>query len=126
MGYKEQLAQARKDKSAKSLSAKYVEWKEKGQVVVGKLLATNDVVGKLAGSSYKQYLFESDDGLIKFALGKATDNEAGKLMAEGGVYAITFGGQEKITGGRKINRFDVLELVAPVDDGVGGGSDIPI
>lgn len=125
MGYKEQFSQAKKDKKGKSLSAKYVEWKDKGQVIVGRLLSKNEVSGQIGGRPYNQYLFETDDGLIKFALGTATDGEAGALMVIGGVYAVTFEGQENLTGGRKINRFNVLELESPQGSQVGGGSDVP-
>lgn len=124
-GYMAQYQQAIEAKSARSLSAKYVEWKDKGQQLIGKLLAKNTVTGQLGGKAYYQYLFDTDEGLEKVALGTATDNEAGQLMQVGGVYSITYGGQEKIAGGRKINRFDVVEVVSPVDSGVGGSADIP-
>lgn len=125
MNYKEQLAQARKDKTVKSLSATYVEWKSKGDCIVGRMLSRNTVTGQRGGRAYNQYLFETDDGLVKCALGTATDGEAGALMVIGGVYAITFEGQENLSGGRKINRFTVLELESPAGGQVGGSSDVP-
>jgi hypothetical protein len=47
-------------------------------------------------------------------------------MQIGGVYSITFGGQQKLKGGHKINRFEVLELTEGVEDVVGGENDVPI
>lgn len=125
MGYKEQFAEAKKAKTGRELTAKYIEWKEKGQLLVGRLLSKNEVASSMGTGTYSQYLFDTDDGLQKVALGKAADGEAGALMVVGGVYAITFQGQEKLTGGRKINRFNVLELEAPIGSVVGGGADIP-
>jgi len=125
MGYVEQLAQAQKEGQARSLSATYVEWKENGSRIVGRLLNKNAVASSLGGGEYYQYLFDTDDGLVKFALGRATDSEAGALMKRGGVYAVTFGGTEKLKGGRRINRFEIIEVQAPADAVVGGEADIP-
>lgn len=125
MGYKEQLEAAKKDNVVRQLSAKFIEWKEKGQHLVGRLVARVSVSSSLGAGQYNHYLFETDDGLVKFALGRATDNEAGQLMGKGGVYSVTFQGQDQITGGRKINRFDIFEVEAPVESVVGGQSDIP-
>jgi len=126
MGYREQFDKAKSANAVKSLSAKYVEWKEVGQQIIGELVAKNPVHGQLGGSDYNQYLFNTDDGMVKFALGRASDTEAGAMMQAGGVYSITYGGQEKLKGGRKINRFDVVEVIAPDDVVVGGDKDIPI
>lgn len=125
MGYKEQYGEAKKGKALKDLTATYVEFKDKGQKVIGRLLSRNSVQGMLGTGTYFQYLFDTDEGRVKFALGRATDSEAGALMGRGGVYAVEFLGQEKISGGRKLNRFKVEEIEAPVTEVVGGSSDIP-
>jgi len=46
-------------------------------------------------------------------------------MCVGGIYSIIYGGQEKLKGGRKINRFDILEIQVSEQAIVGGSSDIP-
>lgn len=125
MSYKEQFTAAKKDSTGRKLSAEYIEFKEKGQQVIGKLLSKNAVDSSLGSGSYYQYLLDSDDGLVKIALGKATDGEAGALMCVGGIYSIIYGGQEKLKGGRKINRFDILEIQVSEQAIVGGSSDIP-
>ena len=125
MGYKEQYEEVTKAKSGRKLSAKYIEWKDKGQQVIGRLLSKNAVDSSLGSGSYFQYLFDTDDGLVKIALGKATDGEAGALMIIGGIYSITFGGQEKLKGGRKINKFEVIEIEVAEQTRVGGSGDIP-
>jgi len=125
MGYKEQYDKAVKEKVTKSLSAKFIEWKDKGQQIIGRLLARNAVASQLGGGTYFHYLFQTDEGLVKISLGRATDNDAGQLMGKDGVYSVTFQGQEKISGGRKINKFDIVEIEAPVESAVGGASDVP-
>ena len=125
MSYKEQYEQAKKGDGVKALSAEYIDFDKKGVKVVGRLVGRNTVNSTLGGGTYYQYLMETDAGLIKFALGRATDSEAGALMGRGGVYAIEFLGQEKISGGRKLNKFKVEEIEAPSVEAVGGASDIP-
>lgn len=125
MGYRDQLEAAHKAKSTKSLSAKFIEWKAKGQQVVGRLLARNAVASQLGGGTYFHYLFETDEGLAKVSLGRATDNDAGQLMGRNGVYSVIFLGKEKISGGRNINKFEIIEVEAPIESNVGGASDVP-
>lgn len=125
MSYKEQFDQVTKEKSGRNLSPKYKEFKQDGDQVIGRMLAKNSVTGTIGGGSYNQYLFDTDDGLTKFALGSATDNEAGQLMKIGGVYSITFKGQESLQGGRKINRFDIIEIEVAGNAVVGNPGDIP-
>lgn len=125
MSYKEQFDQVTKAKSGRSLSPKYKEFKKDGDQVIGRMLAQNSVTGSVGSGSYKQYLFDTDDGLVKFALGSATDNEAGALMKVTGVYSITFKGKEQLKGGRSINRFDIIEIEVAGDAPVGHPGDIP-
>ncbi len=125
MGYREQFDQVTKDKSGRNLSPKYKEFKKADDQVIGRMLAKNSVSGTVGGGSYNQYLFDTDEGLTKFALGSATDNEAGALMKVGGVYSVTFKGQEKLKGGRSINRFDIIEIEAAGNVQVGNPGDIP-
>ena len=125
MSYKDQFKQVKESGEGRSLSPTYIEWLKKGDQIIGRMLAKNPVAGQVSGSSYNQYLFDTDDGLVKFAVGSATDNEAAALMKVGGVYAITFGGKEKLKGGRSINRFEIIEVEASGDALVGNQADIP-
>lgn len=125
MSYKEQYEEAVKSKLGRMLSAEYVAFEKKGQQVIGRLLSKNAVSSSLGSGEYNQYLLDTDDGLVKLALGKATDGEAGALMVVGGIYSIVFEGQEKLKGGRKINRFTILELEASEQTVVGGAGDQP-
>lgn len=125
MSYQDMFEQAEKAKTGRALSAAYVEFKKAGTQIVGKLVSRNPVSSSQGEGSYNQYLFETDKGMVKCALGTATDNEAGSMMGQGGVYSITFKGKEDIGRGRKINKFDIFEIQAPVEGVVGGSSDVP-
>jgi hypothetical protein len=69
---------------------------------------------------------DTDDGLVKFALGRATDNELKTVLKVGHVYQITYAGQQKIKGGRSVNQFKVHCLAAGVDEGVPHEADQPL
>lgn len=125
MSYKEMYEVGKTEDSLISLSAQYIPFEKKGDSVLGRLLTRHEVSSQLGSKTYYQYLFDSDDGLIKFALGRATDNEIGTLLKQGGVYCIEYLGQEKLTGGRKVNRFDIKEIGAPVSDDDMPPGDIP-
>ena len=108
--YRELYVAAKKSKMVKQLTPGYLKWEEKGQAMIGAYINQNEVQSRLGGTSYKQYIFETDDGLVKFALGRAADSEFSEMFAKGVVYAITFEGKEKISGGRQVNRFNVEEI----------------
>jgi len=107
MKYKEMYQEAQKVGGVKTLTPTYVEFEKKGDMIVGRFKGRGPVTSSLGGGEYYQYLFDSDDGLIKVALGQACDKEAGKLMEEGKVYKIEYLGQVKISGGRKVNKYDI-------------------
>lgn len=91
----------------KEVSPTYHEFKKGGDVILGRFLGKAGVKSAFGTDEYNQYLFETDDGLIKCALGAATDKEAGLLLTVGAVYRIEFKGKEKITGGRQVNKFKI-------------------
>ncbi|GAI56426.1 unnamed protein product [marine sediment metagenome] len=68
------------------------------------------MLSSLGGGEYNQYLFETDEGLVKFALGRSGDGEIGAVLEKGHVYQVEFLGQESISGGRKVNKFNCIEV----------------
>ena len=125
MGYKDLFKEKQESGSARLLSSDYIKFDKKGIQIIGRLLGINQVTGQLGGKSYNQYLFDTDDGLVKCAVGAATDAEAGALMGIGGIYSVIYEGQEKLKGGRSINRFKITELEAPGEGHLGGSGDVP-
>lgn len=113
--------QGQKVGAVKTLTPTYFSFEKKGDGFVGRFKGRSAVDSSLGGGQYNQYLFDTDDGLIKCAFGQATDKEAGALMEVGRVYAIEYQGQVKITGGRSVNKFtiDLIDeaALANVDKG---------
>ncbi len=110
MRYNELYEKAQNEGQTKDLSAEYKEWKNAGDFIVGKFLGCNTVTSRLGSGEYNQYLFETDDGLIKFAMGAVTDSEVAPLMEKGNIYRVEYQGKTKISGGRQVNRFKVGQI----------------
>lgn len=107
MTYQEMIKEAEKVGGVKLLSPTFHEWKKEGETIVGKLLAKAEVTSSISTGSYFQYLVDTDEGPVKFHMGRATDNEIGALLVTGGVYSFTYKGSEKISGGRTVNKFEI-------------------
>ena len=108
--YKEHYDKVKKARSVRQLTPRYIKWESEGQVIIGAYVSHAPVVGRLGGKTYNQYIFDTDEGLVKFALGTASDNELSAQFERGMIYAITFQGQDEIAGGRKVNKFQVEEF----------------
>ena len=117
--YSKMYDNAQKAKVVKQLTPAYHEWKKEGDRIIGAFITKTEVQSRLGGQSYNQYLFDTDDGLIKFALGRMADSELQDQFVKGGIYAIEYRGKEKIAGGRSVNRFSVEEIGATdeIDEG---------
>jgi len=90
------------------LTPQWIAWEKKDQSILGKMMSFSHVDSTLGTGIYKQYLFDTDNGLVKFSLGTATDKELETILRIGYVYKITYHGQVKIKGGRKVNQFSVM------------------
>lgn len=123
MTYEERYNAAKETGEVKNLTPVFVEFKDKGQSVVGRLINTQEVESKLSPGSYLQYVMETDDGLIKYSLGQATDKEMEGVLMPGGVYMIEFLGKTKLAGGRSVNKYQIDEVPWMDTDKVGGKDD---
>ena len=108
--YVEKYSEARAKGETKTVTPDYVEFKKKGDCVIGLLKGIAVVESSKTGKAYNQYLVMTDNGLVKFALGNATDNELRDIVKRGKVYAFTFKGKEDLGGGRSVNKF-LIELL---------------
>jgi len=103
-------ADSKKAGAVRQLTPTYHEWKSKGDIIVGVFISKNSVASTAGEGSYNQYVFETDDGVVKFHIGHASDTEVGEQFARGMIYAIEYLGKEKISGLRSVNKFNVEEL----------------
>jgi len=108
--YADMAVEAKKTKAGRSLTPTYVKWEKEGQQIVGMFISKSEIASSTGEGTYNQYLFETDEGNVKFHLGHAADTEVGAVFAPGIVYVITYQGQEEVKGGRRVNKFDIIEL----------------
>ncbi len=108
--YSKQYAAAKKAGKIQDLTPDYVKWEKEGQQIIGAYVSQNEVDSSLSEGKYKQYLFDTDKGLIKMAMGSAADAEFSTMFVAGCIYAITYNGKEKIGRGREVNRFTVEQF----------------
>ena len=123
--YKETYEQAIENKRLKTITPKYVEFKKKGDQVVGKFIGKAGVKSSMDDSEYNQYIFDTDEGMVKFAMGGATDKEVSQSLIPDRVYVVTFNGQEKLSGKRTVNKFIVEEIESIETSETGNPDDNP-
>lgn len=114
--YKELYEQAKKDKSLKPVTASYLRWEKDGQEVIGQFISKSPVTSSLGKGEYNQYLFKTDEGMVKFALGSSNDNEIGAIMKKGLLYRVIYKGKEDLQNGRRVNRFECEHIPADPDE----------
>lgn len=110
MKYNEMGRIARARNLGTDLTPTFIDFNKVGGYVVGKYVSHNSVQSTLSEGSYNQYLFETDQGMIKFHLGAATDKEIAPLLKCGHIYLIEFQGKAQIERGRSVNKFKIREL----------------
>jgi len=108
--YKEMYDKAVKAKEIRQITATYHAWDKEGEVILGRFIGSSEVESSLGGGTYNQYLLETDEGPVKFALGRSADAEIGAMLKKDRIYRIEYRGQEEISGGRRVNKFICLEV----------------
>lgn len=110
MGYRERAEAALKDGSAVNRTPEFAKLREENASVTGKMVGCTDVPPKNNKPGYRQYVFETDEGLVKFSLGSNADREFGLAMEIGKVYSIIFLGKEKLPSGNTVNKWNCFEI----------------
>ena len=113
MTFKEAQEKAREEGTSREVTTEYRTFGGKGDGILGRLLSKTLVESSLGKGQYYQYLFDTDDGLVKCAPGMAFEGEYGPMVMEGGIYYIEYQGKEKLKGGRQLNKFTVEIISQP-------------
>lgn len=116
MNYKELYKAAKKEGRTKDLTPTFIKFEKPGDTIIGKYKGASPVRSALSEGEYNQYIFETDEGLVKFHVGSATDKEIAAQLNAGNVYCVTFEESIKISGGRTVNKFKVEYIDLPFLD----------
>ena len=108
--YKEMYNKAVKDKTARVLTPVYLLWEKPDQQMVGVFISKGEVSSSTGEGTYYQYVFETDDGNVKFHMGTNADNDVGASFVPGVLYSVTYLGKEEISKTRRVNKFNVEEI----------------
>ena len=110
MSYLQAAQKALKEGKGNNITPTYLTFDENRKVICGRFLNKAPVASSVSDGTYNQYLFDTDDGLVKFHLGSATDNEAGAVMKTGNVYHIEFLVKEDLKVGKTVNKYHIEEI----------------
>lgn len=113
--YADMHKQAQKSGATRMITPEYREFVKKGDMVIGAFISKSLVRSGFGGEPYYQYVFATDEGNVKFHMGRPADIEVGEVFTQGMVYAIEYLGQVDIGSSRKVNKFNVQEF-APITD----------
>lgn len=125
MTYEEMFKKAEKEKALKDLTPIFKEFRKKGEKIIGQFISCSDVDSSTGEGTYKHYLFDTDEGLVKFSLGAATDKEVLGLMGLDDIFVVEFINTIKISGGRSVNKFKVQQIITDLEQVGGEDDEIP-
>jgi len=110
MGYKEAYEAAKKSGAVKSLKPEFMKWEEEGESIVGRFKGIIKVQSTMSAAEYNHYIFETDDGMVKFPLSGYNDKEIGTQLRLNHIYFIKYVGKQKLTGGNEMKVFEAEEV----------------
>ncbi len=108
--YKKQYEKAKKAKSIKTLTPQMFKFTEDDNFLVGVYISQSLIGVSDTSKGYNQYVFETDEGLVKIGPGKGFDSDVAEQLAPGVVYAIEWLGKVDISGSRTVNKYNVTEV----------------
>ena len=113
MTYKEMAERADREQSAVVLTPVFKTFGMVGDSILGRYMSAQEVKPSSGeGQPYRDYVFETDEGLVRFHLGAQTDKELSGAMFIGGVYRITYREEVKLAKGRRTKKYDVVQVQA--------------
>lgn len=105
MTYKEMYERSVADATVEKLTPTYFEFRAAGDSLIGEYVSKAEVRSTVSDGTYSQYIFRTDNGVVKFHLGAATDREVRDLLVPGRIYYIEYEGKEKLAGSKSVNKY---------------------
>jgi len=114
MNYEKMYQDAEKNKTAEEIVPTFVKFEKVDQYIVGAYIEEIEITSQNTGQTYKQYIFDTDTGRVKFHLGSNADREIGSQFVKGAIYFVQSKGKEDIGHGQSVNKW-VVKLVKASD-----------
>lgn len=115
MDYEKMYQDAEKSKTTEEIVPTFKKFEKVDEYVVGAFIEEIEITSQNTGQTYKQYIFDTNEGRVKFHLGSNGDREIGSQFLKGAVYFVQFKGKEDIGHGQSVNKWNV-KLVKARDD----------
>ena len=109
--YEQMVKDAQEEGRIKNLTPLFHKFSKADDTIIGEFQSRVEVVTPEDKENYFQYLFDTDAGIIQFHLGTQTDKRVGDGFQLGGIYVVRYLGKEEITGGRRVNKFHIQEVL---------------
>lgn len=110
MKYADIVKEARKNDALQPISSTFKKDWKKGESFVGRLMSMTELTSDKFKSTYISYLFNTDEGNIKTALGAGVDQEVRPFMRCGQVFIVTSKGKVNTGKGNEMKVFDVVRV----------------
>jgi len=110
MNYKEAYEASKKSGALRDLKPEFKKWVKEGESIIGRFVRKIHVHSSMSVEGYEHYVFETDEGVIKFPLSGYNDKEIGSQLVPGHVYYIEYKGEEKVSSGFPMKVFDAQEV----------------
>jgi len=110
MGYKKAYEASKKSGALRDLKPEFKKWEKVGESIVGRFVRKIHVNSTMSADGYEHYVFQTDEGAVKFPLSGYNDKEIGAQLIPGHVYYIEYKGKEKVSGGFEMKVFDAVEV----------------
>ena len=111
MGYKEMYEEAQKSGAVKELKPEFYKFEKPGDSIIGRFKGKIHLDSSMTAEGYNHYIFETDEGMIKFPLSGYNDKEIGTQLTVYRVYYIEYRGEIKLEQGRKLKDFKAVEVM---------------
>jgi len=108
MKYRDQFKQAEKNGETEVISSIFKKEWSKNEEIVGKLISMTEITDAKFDKAYYSYLFATDEGNIKAALGAGVDQEVRPFMRVGETYLVRFKGKIDTGKGSPMKVFEVI------------------
>lgn len=116
MTYSDQYKQAEKNGNVKSIGCTLKkEWK-KNEELIGVLKGVTPMHNQRINSDYFSYVFATDKGAIKCALGAGVDQDVKPFMKIGELYLVRFKGMLNTGKGNEMKVFEIKRVPSDLTD----------
>lgn len=109
-GYRDLYKNAQAEGRTQNLKPELRRFENIGDEYIGKLLATDEVQSRQFESSYTMLTLDTDEGVIKLPLPRATASSVAPMLEIGHIYRLAYSDDQDTGRGNPMKVIDVEEI----------------